>query len=289
MCDSAGGPAGATAGGGSLITDSGERAEMPNEPASRAWSRGSYDAVSRHLVPMAARLVAAAGVEAGDRVLDVACGTGNAAITAARRGGDVTGLDAAPAMLDGARANAAIAGDAGVTWQAGDAAALPFADDTFDVTVSCVGNMFADRPEAVAAELCRVTRPGGRLAFTAWTPSGVFPQLLAVLGSVRPVESDPSGSPFRWAVPAVVRERLGADVTDLDFETGVLHRLALSPGHFWDDLCTNSPHFVDAMAAVNEADRAALEARAIATIAAAFDDARNTVSMEYRLVTATVR
>lgn len=261
---------------------------MPNEPASH-WSRGSHDDVGRNLVPMAARLVTAAGVEPGDRVLDVACGTGNAAITAARRGATVTGLDVAPAMLDGARENAAIAGVEDVTWREGDAAAMPFADDAFDVVVSCVGHMFADPPAAVAAELCRVTRSGGRLAYTAWTSSGVFPQLQGLLSSFRPPDPDPPAPPFRWADPEVARERLGDGVTDLAVETQTLHRLALTPGHFWDEASTNSPHFVGALASVDEADRATLRDESLAAIERAFDDARNAVSMDYRLVTATVR
>lgn len=127
------------------------------EQTQQEWTLGSYPNLAAVFMPIAARLVDAAAVGPNDRVLDVACGTGNVALTASRRGADVTGVDITPAMLEEAREQAAVTG-ADIKWQEGDAAALPFRDDTFDVTLSCLGHMFVPDPDAAGSELVRVTR-----------------------------------------------------------------------------------------------------------------------------------
>src|SRR5262249_28656522 len=119
--------------------------------------------------PSAARLVAHAKVRAGQRVLDVACGTGVAAITAARLGAKVTGLDLTPQLLERARENSQIA-KLDVDWHEGDAENLPFKDGEFDVVMSQFGHIFAPRPEVAIAEMLRVLKPGGTLAFATWPP-----------------------------------------------------------------------------------------------------------------------
>lgn len=258
------------------------------EQVKQVWTLGSYPDVGRNFLSMAAHLVGAAGVGSGDRVLDVACGTGNVAITAARRGARVAGLDITPAMLADARENAAVAGAEDIDWREGDATDLPFADDAFDATLSCVGHMFADPPEAAAEELLRVTRPGGRVAFTSWTPTSVVPAMAEVLRAYLP--SDPDGEPpFEWGDPDAVRERLGDGVNGTSFETGTVHQPEMSPAHFWEGARTLSGMFIVALEAVDDEDLPALRDEMVGAVEPYFDDGRNAVAMEYRLTTARVR
>lgn len=164
--------------------DTGTRS--PDERTKRVWSLGSYSEIAPYFLGMAAHLVEAADVSATDTVLDVGCGTGNAAITAARRDVSVTGLDIVPSMLDEAREHATITDVTTIDWHEGTATDLPFADGTFDVTLSCLGHMFAEPPDQAGRELLRVTRPGGRIAFTSWTPDGPVPAMGAVLNEYLP-------------------------------------------------------------------------------------------------------
>lgn len=258
------------------------------EHVRRVWTLGSYPEIGRNFLTMAAHLVDAAGVGPADRVLDVACGTGNVAITAARRGADATALDITPAMLEDARENAALAGVEGIEWREGDAAAMPFDDDAFGVTLSCVGHMFARPPDAAAAEQLRVTREGGRIAFTSWTPRSVVPAMAAVVRSYLPPDPDAPAPPDAWGDPDVVADRLGDGVTDLAFETGTVDQQTLSPAHFWEGACTLSGLFIVALESVDEEDLPSLRAEMIEVIEPFFDDGTNVVSMEYRLTTATV-
>ena len=127
--------------------------------------------MAKLILPVGEGVVAVTGVSEGDAVLDVACGTGNAAIPAARTGATVTGLDITPELLQDAAANADAAGVA-LTLIEGDAEDLPFEDESFDVVVSTFGCMFAPRHEVAAAEIARVLKPGGRIGICAWTPTG---------------------------------------------------------------------------------------------------------------------
>lgn len=259
------------------------------EQVQHVWTIGSYSDIGPNFLSMAAHLVDAVGVEAADRVLDVACGTGNVAITAARRGATVSGLDITPAMLDAARENATIAGVEDIDWRAGDATALPYDDNTFDVTLSCVGHMFATPAEAAAAELIRVTRPGGQIGFTSWTPSSVVPALATVFQDYLPPDPEAPVPAFLWGNIETVEQRLGDGVTDLDFETGTVHQRTLSPAHFWEAGRTQSGLFIVALENVDDADYPPLRADMIEAIEGYFDDSLNAVSMEYRLTTALVR
>lgn len=260
----------------------------PDERARAVWSLGSYEDIAPTFLPIAAHLVETAGVEAGDAVMDVACGTGNVAITAARRGARVTGLDLVPPMLEHARANAAVAGVEDVTWREGSATALPFDDDAFDVTLSCLGHVFAEPPDQAGAELLRVTRPGGTVAFASWTADGPVAAMGRVMSEFLPADAGPSAPPFLWGDPDVVRDRLGAGVEGLAFETGSVHTPALSPAHYWQQATEESGLFIAALDAVEADDRPALREAMLATIEDFFDDGRNAVPMAYRLATATV-
>ena len=255
----------------------------------RVWTIGSYSDIGETFLSMAAHLVDAVQINADDRVLDVACGTGNVAITAARRGATVTGLDITPAMLEDARENASIAGVEAIDWEQGDATDLPFDDDRFDVALSCVGHMFANPPEAAATELLRVTRPGGRIAFTSWTPRSVVPAMAKVVQEYLPSDPDAPAPPFLWGDSAVVQERLSEGVSDLTFETGVVEQLSLSPAHVWERVRTQSGMFIVALENVDEDDYPALRADMIGTIDEYFDEGQNAMSMEYRLTTANVK
>src|SRR5262249_16700184 len=139
-----------------------------------AWAAGDYPAIAkRQLWPVGERIVARAGVAPGDDVLDVACGTGNAAIRAAQAGGRVVGVDLTPELFVAGRKLAADA-DVEIDWLEGDAEDLPVDDESFDVVVSVFGCMFAPRHQVAADELVRALRAGGRVCVSAWTPEGVM-------------------------------------------------------------------------------------------------------------------
>ncbi len=192
----------------------------------------------KHFAPLetvttmpAARLVRFAGVQAGQRVLDVGCGTGVAAITARRAGAKATGLDLTPELLDRAKENAALAGVDDVVWKEGDVENLSFNDSAFDVLLSQFAHMFAPRPEVAAKEMLRVLRPGGTIAFATWPPESVLGRLFGFISKFVP---PPPGVPptTRWGEPAVVEQLLGRAVRDLHFERGLMMFPALSPQHY---------------------------------------------------------
>jgi SAM-dependent methyltransferase len=178
----------------------------------------------------AARLVKWAGIAAGQRVLDVACGTGVVAITAARLGAEVIGLDLTPALLDAARENARAAGVA-VTWQEGDAEVLPFPDASFDVVVSQYGHIFAPRPDVAAAEMLRVLRPGGTIAFSTWPPELLVGRTFALTARYMPPPATEVPSPTLWGEPQVIRQRLGDRVRNVTFTRATMNVPALGPRH----------------------------------------------------------
>jgi SAM-dependent methyltransferase len=161
--------------------------------------------------------VRSARIRAGEKVLDVACGTGNTALAARARGAEVTGLDLTPELLAVAERRAAREGLEGIEWQAGDAEAMPFADGAFDVVVSSCGLMFAPDQQKVADEVARVTRRGGRIAIQAWTrDSGVGRMFQATARHVPPPPGVPS--PFEWGDEEKVKALFGAKFRDWRFE-----------------------------------------------------------------------
>jgi SAM-dependent methyltransferase len=169
------------------------------------WAAGDYPDLARSIESVADEVVAAVGVQPGETLLDVATGSGNAALAAARRGARVTGLDLTPELLAAAEARAADEGQA-IVFVEGDAEALPFEDDSFDRVTSVFGAMFApDQPRA-ASELLRVCRPGGTVAVTAWAPEGVNGQMFATLGRHMPPPPEGFRPPILWGVEGVVRE-----------------------------------------------------------------------------------
>ena len=175
-------------------------------------------------------LVRFAGVTAGQRVLDVGCGTGVVALSAARNGATVTGADLTPALLEGARYNAALAGVA-IDFQEADVEALPFADASYDVVLSQFGHMFGPRPTVATAEMLRVLKPGGVIAFSTWPPELYVGRMFALVSRYLPAMPEGVRSPIEWGDPHIVRERLGTAIGDLRFDRGCLRFPALSPAH----------------------------------------------------------
>ena len=178
----------------------------------------------------AARLVDFARIRGGEIVLDVACGTGVVAVTAALAGARVRGLDLSPVLLERARSNAAIAGVA-IDFVEGDVEALPYPDATFDVVVSQFGHMFAPRPDVAVREMLRVLKPGGRIAFSTWPPEGFTGRMFALGGRYLPPPPPGVSPPPEWGDPNLVRQRLGDAVSELHFERELMLTPALSRTH----------------------------------------------------------
>jgi SAM-dependent methyltransferase len=179
---------------------------------------GDYAAVGTTLQLTGELLCEAVDVVAGERVLDVAAGNGNAALAAARRGGVVTASDYVEELLERAGARAAAEGLT-IERRLADAEDLPFEDATFDLVLSTFGVMFTPQPEVAAAELLRVCRPGGRIGLANWTPTGFVGQMFSIVGRHVP---PPAGlpSPLDWGQPSRVRELVGGGVSLLTVSTG---------------------------------------------------------------------
>ena len=183
--------------------------------ARRMWASGDYPTVARRLIPrLGERLVAAAGISTGDRVLDVASGSGNAAIPAAERGAEVVACDLTPELFDAGRADAARRG-VDLSWEEGDAESLPYADGQFDTVMSCVGVMFAPHHQAAADELLRATRTGGTIAVLSWTPEGFIGQMFAAMKPFVPAPPPGASPPPLWGTPGHLQELFGAGVKDV--------------------------------------------------------------------------
>lgn len=181
----------------------------------KMWASGDYPSVARELIPrLGERLVAAADVGAGDRVLDVAAGSGNAAIPAAALGARVVASDLTPELFDAGRREAAARG-VSLAWDVGDAEALPYPDGQFDVVLSCVGVMFAPRHQAAADEMVRVARPGGTIAVLSWTPEGFIGQMFAAMKPYAPAPPPGASPPPLWGSNDHVQELFGDRVRDL--------------------------------------------------------------------------
>ena len=179
------------------------------------WASGDYPTLAWELIwDLGPRLVAATGVHPGDRVLDIAAGSGNAAIPAARAGATVVASDLTPELFAVGRRRAA---DAGVTveWREADAEDLPFRDAQFDAAVSCVGIMFAPHHALAAAELLRVVRPGGRIGLLSWTPQGFVGEMFRTMKPfAAPLPDGAQPAPL-WGDEDHVRSLLGDGVEDV--------------------------------------------------------------------------
>lgn len=250
------------------------------------WSAGRYPAMAPNLLPAIARLVNAAGVDPGNRVLDVGCGTGNVALTARQSGADVVGVDIAPRMLDLAQESAALAGYDDIDWTVGDAERLPFSDDSFDSVLSSFGHVFAPHSTRAGDELVRVAAPGGRVVFTAWSPAGVVGELTDVLTKYADDSPSDPRSHLRWGKPEFVRKQLSG-VAELSFQRRVLRFRYVSPEHFWREFAEESGPLSPVLQGMDdEAARSALRRDAVAALEEWFGD--NAIRVEYLQVRAVV-
>jgi ubiquinone/menaquinone biosynthesis C-methylase UbiE len=194
-----------------------ELADQFKERQRVVWDAGDFDQIAKMIHSVGEGIVDSAGIGSGDTVLDVACGTGNATLPAARRGATVTGLDLTPKLLRDAEANAGAEG-LEIEWVEGDAEALPFEDESFDVVISTFGCMFATRHEVAAQEIARVLRPGGRIGICSWTPTGRIGGFFQVIARHVPPPPEGSVPPPMWGVPDHVSELFAGTGVQPEFE-----------------------------------------------------------------------
>jgi SAM-dependent methyltransferase len=203
----------------SAVSDHVPGPEFQPDPLSRrvqaTWTAGDFGRIAKGYERGAAEFIARLGLEPGESVLDVACGTGNLSLPAARAGASVTGIDIAPNLIAQAVRNAENE-RLRIAFEVGDAERLPYPDAEFQTVVTMFGAMFAARPERASAELLRVTRPGGHIAMANWTPSGFIGEMLKTTVRFAP---PPAGvpSPLLWGTEGAVRERLGPGSNSLAF------------------------------------------------------------------------
>jgi SAM-dependent methyltransferase len=190
----------------------------------KMWASGDYPSmVETFLLPLGPRLVEAAGIQSGMRVLDVAAGTGNASIPAAQAGAQVTASDLTPELLDAGRSRAESEG-VELDWQVADAENLPFDDESFDVVMSSIGVMFAPHHQEAADELVRVCKPGGTIGLLSWTPEGMIGALFRTMGPFAPPPPPGASPPPLWGSEDHLQELFGDRV---DFTTHERHVLEI--------------------------------------------------------------
>lgn len=187
------------------------------QEARKLWASGDYPAIATMIEGVGRLAVERGDVSADDKVLDVACGAGNATIPAAARGAEVTGLDLTPELLEAARAAAAEAG-VEIDWVEGDAEDLPFEGESFDVVLSVFGCMFAPDHRAAAQEISRVLRPGGRIAICSWTPEGATGRFFMTIGSHMPPPPEGFQPPVLWGSEDHARELFEGTGIELSFD-----------------------------------------------------------------------
>lgn len=250
------------------VTASSDSAEL--------WGCADYDNIGRRFAPIHDELVSRLDVGPSDRVLDVATGTGGVAIRAARAGAAVTGVDISPVLLEHAR-TASQDLDLDITYDVGDAQALPYGDASFDVVASSFGVIFAPDHRAVAQELARVCRD--RLGMTAWLPNAELGELYRRFG----VDSPEGREPFRWGTDGYARSLLGAD-----FELSAERRTWILEGEdgeaIWQLWATSAPPFKAMLAAMDEATREGFRAGYVAYCEQFREDGGVRVPREYLLI-----
>ena len=255
------------------------------------WALGDYTTVATELVsPLGPALVEASGIGAGDRVLDVAAGAGNAAIPAALAGANVIASDLVPELLQRGRALAEALG-VDLQWLEANAEALPFDDDEFDAVLSCVGVMFAPHHQRAADELVRVCRRGGTIGLISWTPEGFIGQMFATMKPY--VAAPPPGlqPPPRWGSARYVRGLLGDGITDFTAQRRALRVDRFADGVSFRDFF--KAHYGPTISAyrgvAGEPVRAAALDAELAELGDRYLAGSSTMEWEYLLVTARKR
>jgi ubiquinone/menaquinone biosynthesis C-methylase UbiE len=180
------------------------------------WESGDFGEIARSIENFAEQFMKRQPLRPGARVLDVACGTGNLAVIAAQHGCLVHGIDIASNLIVQARDRAA-EGGLSILFEEGDAEALPYRDASFDLAVSMFGVMFTPQPAKIAAELRRVTRPGGQIALANWTPEGFIGKMFGVFKAHLPPPPAGVPSPMEWGTEPVVQTRLRQGFTNVQF------------------------------------------------------------------------
>ncbi len=238
------------------MTDATPDLRAVTEVQQKVWSQGDFTKIGNRAQIVAERLCETADVRSGERALDVACGSGNTAIAAARRFADATGVDYVPELLAAGRERAAAEG-LDVEFVEGDAQALPFDDAAFDVVLSTFGAMFAPDQERTAAELMRVCRPGGRIGMANWTPDGLV--LFPVIAKHAP---PPPGiaTPSQWGTQERVRELFGEGISELRIEPCTFTFRYRSPEHWLEFFRAYFGPIITAFERVGEQGAPALEA-----------------------------
>ena len=225
------------------------------------WSAGDFAKVAPPLVIVGELLCEAVDVSAGQAVLDVACGSGTAALAAARRNCEVSGVDYVPALLERGRERAAAEG-LEIDFREGDAEQLPFPDASFDVVLSTFGVMFAPNQEQAAAELLRVCRPGGKIGLACWTPEGRVGEMFRVTTRYMP---PPPGlnPPSRWGTEQGLHELLGAELANLRVERRQFVSRYVNAGEWFVFFRTYFGPMVTAFSMLDEAGQQAFEAEMV--------------------------
>ena len=221
------------------------------------WTSGDFGRIARGYELGSAQFITRLGLSPNERVLDIATGTGNLAIPAARAGARVTGVDIAPNLVTQAKARAAAEGLT-IRFDVGDAESLCYDDGEFDTAVSMFGAMFAARPERAASELLRVVRAGGRIAMANWTPSSFIGEMFRTTARYAPPPAD-LPSPLLWGTEQAARERLGAGVASVTLTRRIMtFEYALDPAGVVNEFIQWYGPTLRAMASLDDAARAAL-------------------------------
>jgi ubiquinone/menaquinone biosynthesis C-methylase UbiE len=217
------------------------------------WALGEYDRIADGLTISTDQTLRVAAIRHGEKVLDLATGTGVTAIAARERGAIVTGVDLTPQLLVVAHERANSAGFNDIVFCEGDAEALPFEDASFDVVLSTCGHMFAPDQSKVAAELARVTRSGGRVIFLAWTPDGGLGGWFRITNKYVPPPAE-LASPFNWGDPAKVERLLNNVFTEITFTRGDCPQFGDSAESIWQLFSTRYGPTVRAVASLSAPD-----------------------------------
>jgi SAM-dependent methyltransferase len=257
------------------------------------WASGDYPRLAAEVIgALGPALVGATGITAGQRVLDVAAGAGNAAVAAATAGAQVVASDLTPELFEAGRRAAARAG-VEVDWQEADAESLPYPDAGFDAVISCVGVMFAPRHGVAAAELLRVCRPGGRIGLLSWTPAGFIGQMFATMKPYAPPPPPGAQPPPLWGDGDHVTALLGDRVTDVQAERRLLRVDRFPEPAACRDYfkALYGPTIAVYRSLAAEPERAAELDAALVDLVRRFDhgSAGTVMDWEYLVVTATVR